>query len=61
MALKSIFSEAVFRKFHFNFKKINDKRSLITILADISTLYSKPNHFTQLKIFFFKIKKNSNL
>lgn len=31
------------------------------ILADISTFHSKQNQFTQLKIFFFKIKKNSNL
>lgn len=60
MALKSIFSTAVFRKFHLNFKKINDQRSVIMILADISTFLSNQNHFTQLKM-FLKIKKNSNL
>lgn len=58
MALKSIFSKSVFKKFHFNFKKINDWRSSIMSLADISSLRSRQNHFTQLKI-FFKIKKNS--
>lgn len=31
------------------------------ILADISTLHSKQNHFTPLSRIFFKDKKNSNL